>query len=213
MKRARTKYKQIVNYVLNGINDGTLEKGEWLPSVNEFRMMFNVSRETVFAGLSELKAKGLVQSCAGKGNYVTGLSARVEKNIFILFNEMNAFKQRLFNAFVGGLKEDDTYNIQFHNYNRKVFEMLLSEANGSYDTYVLMPGKFKGLKPLLDSLSGRVLLLDHCHQELKESFGGVVQNFEADTYNALVSGETKLARYTSLYMVQSDAKEPYERYY
>ena len=107
MKRARTKYKQIVNYVLNGINDGTLEKGEWLPSVNEFRMMFNVSRETVFAGLSELKAKGLVQSCAGKGNYVTGLSARVEKNIFILFNEMNAFKQRLFNAFVGGLKEDD----------------------------------------------------------------------------------------------------------
>ena len=213
MKRARTKYKQIVNYVLNGINDGTLEKGEWLPSVNEFRMMFNVSRETVFAGLSELKAKGLVQSCAGKGNYVTGLSARVEKNIFILFNEMNAFKQRLFNAFVGGLKEDDTYNIQFHNYNRKVFEMLLSEANGSYDTYVLMPGKFKGLKPLLDSLSGRVLLLDHCHQELKESFGGAVQNFEADTYNALVSGETKLARYTSLYMVQSDAKEPYERYY
>jgi DNA-binding LacI/PurR family transcriptional regulator len=95
----------------------------------------------------------------------------------------------------------------------KAFKMLLSEANGSYDTYVLMPGKFKGLKPLLDSLSGRVLLLDHCHQELKESFGGVVQNFEADTYNALVSGETKLARYTSLYMVQSDAKEPYERYY
>ena len=51
MKRARTKYKQIVNYVLNGINDGTLEKGEWLPSVNEFRMMFNVSRDTGVAGL------------------------------------------------------------------------------------------------------------------------------------------------------------------
>jgi DNA-binding transcriptional regulator YhcF (GntR family) len=213
MLQPKTKYKQIVNYVLNGINDGTLQKGGWLPSVNEFRMLFNVSRETVFAGLAELKAKGLIDSCAGKGCYVTGMQARVEKNIFMLFNEMNAFKQTLYNAFVSGLKADDTFNIQFHNYNRKVFEVLLREANGHYDTFVLMPGKFKGLKPLLDSLSGRVLLLDHCHQELKDAFGGVVQNFEADTYNALISGEAKLQRYTSFYMVQSDAKEPYERYY
>ena len=99
-----------------------------------------------------------------------------------------------------------------HNCNRRVFETLLREANGKYTTYVLMPGKFQGLAPLLDSLNGRVFLLDHYHNELRGRYSGVGQNFEDDTYNALVSELPRLRRYKRICMIQSEAKEPYERF-
>lgn len=207
-----SKYKQIVNFVLSGINDGSLAKGSWLPSINEFREMFNLSRDTVFAGIAELKSKGVIESYPGRGYCVSTSRVKVDHNILLLFNEMNSFMQKLYNSLIEGLGSDDNVDIQFHNYNRRVFETLLRDANGRYDTFVLMPGKFKGLEPLLRSLDGRVLLLDHCHQELREKFCNVVQNFEHDTYNALVSGERQLSRYTSYYMIQSEMKEPTERY-
>lgn len=213
MIKSESKYKLVVNFVLEGIADGTLQKGSWLPSINDFRIKFNLSRDTVFAGITELKLKGIINSHPGKGYYVCTDRVTVKHNIFLLFNEMNSFKQKLYNSLLAGLSTEDNVDIQFHGYNRKVFETLLREANGKYDTYILMTGKFEGLEPLLKELSGRVMLLDHYHQELRGRFSGVAQNFEDDTYNALVSGEKKLTKYSSFIMIQSEAKEPYERYY
>lgn len=146
------------------------------------------------------------------GYFVSNVRLNLKQNIFLLFNEMNSFKQELYDAFMSGLDKDDKVDLQFHNYNRRVFETLLREANGKYTTYVLMPGKFQGLAPLLDSLNGRVFLLDHYHPELRGRYSGVGQNFENDTYNALVSGLPHLHKYKRICMIQSEAKEPYERF-
>lgn len=213
MLQATSKYKMVVNFVMNGINDGSLSKGSWLPSINEFRGMFNLSRDTVFAGMSELKSKGVIESYPGKGYYVCTSRLNVDHNILLLFNEMNSFKQRLYNSLTNELGAGDNVNIQFHNHNRRVFETLLREANGKYDIFVVMPGKFQNIEELLNSLNGRVLLLDHFDNELRGKFSSVAQNFEDDTYNALVFGEETLSRYTSYIMIQSETKEPYERYY
>ena len=60
MKRNESKYKQVVNHVIDGINNGSYKKGDWILSINEFRKNYNLSRDTVFAGLSELKSKGII---------------------------------------------------------------------------------------------------------------------------------------------------------
>ena len=208
-----SKYKLVVNHVLEGINDGRFGRGDKLPSVNEYRRMFNLSRDTVFAGINELKAKGVIDSIPGVGCFILNTRLSVERNIFLLFNEMNAFKQELYNGFLSGLGREDNVDIQFHNYNRRTFETLLREANGKYTSYVLMPGKFQGLQPLLQSITGRVYLLDHYHRELRGKYTAVAQNFENDTYEALSSRVANLSKYKHICMVQSEAKEPYERYY
>ncbi|MGN0070148.1 MAG: GntR family transcriptional regulator [Prevotella sp.] len=213
MKYNESKYKLVVNHVMDGIVSGELKKGSRLPSINEYRRMFNLSRDTVFAGIKELKARGTISSAPGIGYFVDNVRFNMQQNIFLLFNEMNSFKQELYNAFVSGLDKEDKVDLQFHNYNRKVFETLLCEANGKYTTYVLMPGKFQGLKPLLSTLNGRVFLLDHYHPELRGLYAGVGQDFERDTYEALVQGREQLSRYERIYMIQSEAKEPYERFY
>jgi len=212
MKGNQSKYKQIVSYVIDGIHDGTLKKGDWIPSINEFREKYNFSRDTVFAGLSELKTRGIIDSNQGVGYYITSTNTEFRHKIFLLFNEFNFFKEDLYNSFMESIGDTAMVDIYFHNYNRKVFETLVNEANYKYTTYIIMSGKFEGIEPLLKKLSGDVYLLDHYHPQLKGKYSSVFQNFEKDTYEALVSGLEVLRKYTHIYMVQKDEKEPTERY-
>ena len=212
MKRNQSKYKQIVSYVVDGIHNGTLKKGDWIPSINEFREKYNFSRDTIFAGLSELKTRGIIDSNQGVGYYITSTNTEFKHKIFLLFNEFNFFKEDLYNSFMESIGDSAMVDIYFHNYNRKVFETLVNEANYKYTTYIIMSGKFEGIEPLLKKLSGDVYLLDHYHPELKGKYSSVFQNFEKDTYEALVSGLEYLRKYDHIYMVQKDEKEPSERY-
>lgn len=212
MKNNESKYKQIVNFVIDGITEGRLQKGDWIPSINEFRETFRLSRDTVFAGLSELKSRGVIASTPGVGYYVASARIPSPQNVFLLFNEFNEFKEDLYNSFMENVGKGAAVDLYFHNYNRRVFDALLSDANGKYTTYIIMPGKFAGIGPQLEMLSGRVFLLDHFHPELLGRYSSVGQNFEKDTYEALRYGLDHIRRYKRLLMVQHETKEPQERY-
>lgn len=212
MKLNESKYKQVVNYVIEKINEGDLKKGDWIPSINEFRKKYNLSRDTVFAGISELKSRGIIDSTPGVGYFIASTRLTLKHKILLLFNEFNEFKEELYNSLIENIDKSATVELYFHNYNRKVFETLINDANGKYTTYILMTGKFQGLDPLLQSISGKVFLLDHCHAELKGKYSSVTQNFENDTYEAMKFGLKYIKKYKRILMVQSEAKEPYERY-
>lgn len=208
-----SKYKLVVNHVIEGIKKGVYNKGDWIPSINKFREDFKLSRETVFSGLSELKSKGIIDSKPGIGYFVVSTRVSQKLNVFLLFNELNEFKEDLYNSFMEAVGSTATVDIFFHNYNRKVFESLIKDANYKYTTYIIMSGKFSGIDPLLQSLSGDVFLLDHFHPELKGKYSAVYQNFEKDTYEALVYGLEHIKKYNHIVMVQGEEKEPVERYF
>lgn len=212
MRINESKYKQVVNYVVDGINEGKYKKGDWIPSINEFRKNYNLSRDTVFAGLSELKSRGIIDSTPGVGYFIVSTRIPLKQKIFLLFNELNEFKEDLYNSFMEALGKSASVDLYFHNYNRKVFDTLINEANGKYTTYIIMSGKFEGIETTLKQLSGRVFLLDHFHPELKGKYSSVSQDFEKNTYEALVFGVSYLQKYKRIFMVQKDEKEPQERY-
>lgn len=89
---------------------------------------------------------------------------------------------------------------------------LVADARGKYTDYVIMSGKFRGIGPLLESLMGRVFLLDHFDFELKGQYSAVFQDFDKNTYEALTSGLHHIRKYQRIYMVQKEEKEPEERY-
>lgn len=208
----QSKYKLVVDYVVDRIRDGRYKKGDRVPSINEFKEIFQLSRDTVFTGIRVLKSKGIITSYPGVGYYITTTRIAFKHHIFLLFNEFNEFKEDLYNSFCQSIGNSATVDLYFHNYNRHVFERLLHDANNKYTVYVIMSGKFAGIAPLLESLRGEVLLLDHFHPELKGKYSSVAQNFEKDTYEALVSGIDNLRKYRHIVMVQKEAKEPTERY-
>lgn len=212
MKENKSKYKLVVSHVTDRIQSETYRNGDRIPSINEFRTLYNLSRDTVFTGLRELISKGIIASNHGVGYFVTSTKIEAGHHIFLLFNEFNGFKEILFKSFMESLSSNTTVDLYFHNYNRKVFETLVSDARGKYTDYVIMSGKFQGTGPLLESLSGRVFLLDHFHFELKGRYSAVFQDFEKNTYEALVSGLELIRKYKRIFMVQKEEKEPEERY-
>ncbi|WP_449437432.1 winged helix-turn-helix domain-containing protein [Pedobacter steynii] len=212
MKENKSKYKLVVSHVIDRIATEEYKNGDRIPSINDFRTEYSLSRDTVFAGLRELMAKGIIASNHGVGYFVKSTKVQSGHHIFLLFNEFNEFKEDLFNSFAEWAGSDVTVDLYFHNYNRKVFETLINDANNKYTDYIIMSGKFQGIEPILESLSGRVFLLDHFHTELKGKYSSVSQNFETDTYEALVSGLQLIKKYKRIFMVQQEEKEPLERY-
>ncbi|WP_221391934.1 GntR family transcriptional regulator [Dyadobacter sp. NIV53] len=212
MKRNNSKYNLIINHVTDRIRSEEYLLGGRIPSINEFRNIYNLSRDTVFAGLQALIKKGIIASNHGVGYFITSTKIEAGHHIFLLFNEFNGFKEVLFKSFMDSMRDVATVDLYFHNYNRKVFETLINDANGKYTDYVIMSGKFQGIGPLLESLSGRVFLLDHFHFELKGRYSAVFQDFEKNTYEALVSGKELIRKYKRILMVQKEEKEPEERY-
>ncbi|RPH32827.1 MAG: GntR family transcriptional regulator [Bacteroidales bacterium] len=207
-KHSIPKYKQIVNAIIKGIDDGKLSKGDHLPSINAICTRRNLSRDTVMMAYNELKAKGVLASFPGKGYYIESTNIETTHRIFLLFDEFNGFKEDLYNSFIKALQGKAAVEIYFHHFNRKVFESLIRENNGKYSSYVIMPTKFENILPLLQEINGKVFILDQISEELKGHFPAVYQNFENDVYNALVSGTEYLKKYKKVIMIYPGGKEP-----
>lgn len=212
LKENKSKYKLVVSHVVDRIASEQYRNGDRIPSINDFRTEYSLSRDTVFAGLRELMSRGIIASNPGVGYFVTSTKVQGSKHIFLLFNEFNEFKEELFNSFTASVGSSDTVDLYFHNYNRKVFEALINDANNKYTDYIIMSGKFQGIDPLLAGLSGKVFLLDHFHPELSAKYSSVAQNFEKDTYEALQSAVQLIRKYKRIFMIQKEEKEPLERY-
>jgi GntR family transcriptional regulator len=63
-------YKEIIDYIKNEIKDGRYEKGEIIPTEEEFCTLFNTSRMTVRRAIDDLVSKGMLTRIRGKGTFV-----------------------------------------------------------------------------------------------------------------------------------------------
>jgi DNA-binding transcriptional regulator YhcF (GntR family) len=207
-----SKYRQIVNSVLEAIDGGRLKNGDRIPSINQVCKKWNLSRDTVVNAYNELKSLGIISSAAGKGFYVESTNVTLTSKVFLLFDELNAFKEDLYNSFLENLDKNTQVDIFFHYFNRKLFNQIIEEAKGHYTTYVIMPTKFSDTLNQLSQISGRVIILDQLPDDLKEAFPAIYQNFASDCFNALMSGKSLIKKYNKLIMVHPGGKEPEGQY-
>lgn len=207
-----SKYRQIIVSVEEAIEKGMLKTGDQLPSINAICNQWNLSRDTVVSAYTELKTRGIVSSAPGKGFYIESTRIELTRNIFVLFDEFNAFKEDLYNSFLQSLGKGANVDIYFHHFNRKLFDHLIKEASGHYTSYVIMPARFKDTMPLLKTLTGQIVILDQLPKDCAGLFPAVYQDFENDTYQALKSGRSLLKKYDTLIMVHPGGKEPKGQY-
>jgi DNA-binding transcriptional regulator YhcF (GntR family) len=212
MKLPVSKYRQIINSVVDAINEGRLKPGDKIPSINDVCKKWNLSRDTVINAYNELKSKGIISSAAGKGYYVETSNIKTTHNIFVLFDELNSFKEDLYQSFLDNLNTNMQVDTYFHHFNRKVFNQLINDSKGNYTTYVIMPAKFTGTFSQLQHLNGRLIILDQLPDDLKGRYPSIHQNFEKDTFNALMEGRKLISRYQKFIMIYPGGKEPEGQY-
>ena len=127
-KKGVPKYQQIVFSIEKAIIRGVLKKGDQIPSINTIKEEHNLSRDTVLVAFNELKNRGIIQSIVGKGYYVKSENINIKKKIFLLFDELNSFKEDLYSAFINRLDENIQVDIYFHHFNFNVFKNILENS-------------------------------------------------------------------------------------
>lgn len=207
-KISTPKYKQIINSIEELIISGSLKKGDQLPSINKLKQEQQLSRDTVLMAFNDLKNRGIVQSVVGKGYYVSTDTIFIIQKIFLLFDELNSFKEDLYNAFLEELGENVQVDIFFHHFNKNVFEKLINDNIGNYNCYVIMPANFKNANKIIKRLpKSSVYILDQIHNDLKE-YSGIYQHFENAIYKNLIEVENLVLKYSHLFLVDSENKQP-----
>jgi len=202
------KYKQIVLAIEIAIVEKRLSKNDKLPSVNKISIEFSISRDTVLLAYNELKKRGIIYAILGKGYYVKSVEFSFEQRYFLLFDELNVFKEDIYNAFLETIDNKAQIDIFFHHFNVEMFKKLVNESNGNYSKYIIMPTNLKDIASTIRSLpKNDVYILDQTNSELKD-FPSVHQNFIKDIYNALVKGRERLKKYEKLILIFPGFKEP-----
>ena len=202
------KYRQIINSIYQGILKGELRIGDKIPSLNQICSEYDLSRDTVMVAFNELKAKGIINSIPGKGYYVNSTEVNIDQRIFLLFDELNAFKEDLYMSFLDSLDSRSSVDIYFHHFNFKVFKDLIMASAGNYTSYVIMPATFDYTADILANLpNDNVYVLDRKKADLA-NYPVVYQDFELDVYKALEASEDLLKKYYKLVMVFPGGKEP-----
>jgi DNA-binding transcriptional regulator YhcF (GntR family) len=202
------KYKQIISSIEKTIEDGMLKKGEKLPSINKVCLEFSLSRDTVLQAYEELKKRGIIHAILGKGYYIKSTEVTIKQKIFLLFDELNVFKEDIYYSFLKNIGQDVQVDIFFHHFNIIVFEKLINESNGNYTKYIIMPTNLTEATSVIKTLPvNEVYILDQTNPDLK-SYPAIYQNHLKDIYNGLLKGKSKLEKYEKLVLIFPGFREP-----
>lgn len=200
-----TKVQQLSDYLQDSIAINNLKVGDELPSINELSKEFNVSRDTIFKSLLDLKTRGIIDSIHGKSYFV----ASHTKNILLLLDEYSSFKELLYTTLVSRLPIYYKIDLWFHQYNEHLFNKTISESIGKYNKYLVMNydnEKFSDILLKIDK--SKLLLLDFGNFD-KNGYSYVCQDFETSLYDSLISIKEDLLKYKKLIFVLSrDHKHP-----
>lgn len=202
-----SKHEQIIAQIEKNIKSGGLKEGDKLPSINSIRDNNSLSRDTVLLAYKKLKLRGIVNSVYGKGYYIKNANINVTKRIFILFDELNSFKEDLYNSLVQNIKHQFTIEVYFHYFDINIFNKLVLESIDKYSAYVIMPANLEGTEEAIRKLPrNNVFILDQMPKGLK-NYNAIFQNAEKDIFNRLLDCFTQVKRYQNITLL-FDKKQP-----
>ena len=201
---SKPKFQQLIDFIINSIEDGTLLRGQRLPSINEVSKSSDIARMTVAKAYDELRKLGLITSHHGKGFYLASTDTRTQLNVFVLFDALTPYKEILYDNLMSSLGEGVNVNIFFHHHNLKVFENLLLNNLGHYNFYVVMPHFREDVTKILQNIpKEKLLILDIDTPKLGNDYAILCQDFEKNIYRGLSEAIFLLRKYQTLSLVLS----------
>ena len=202
------KYKQIINAIEKAIESQDLKKDNKLPSINKICLPDNLSRDTALQAYDELKKRGIIYAIPGKGYYVKSVEITIKQKIFLLFDELNIFKEDIYNSFLKNIGKNVQVDIFFHHFNVPFFKKLIDDNNGNYTKYIIMPTNLIDVAAIIKTLPvNDVIILDQTNEDLK-SFPAIYQNHKKDIFEGLSKGKSKLNKYNKLILIFPGFREP-----
>lgn len=138
-KKPSPIYQQLIQAVLDDINDGTLKKGQMMPSINALSAQYQVTRSTVEKVYGELRDRGVLGSHHGKGFFVKEIQEVTHRRILCLFSTYTVYHKSIVDAFSKVLGSDAVIEMAIYANDPKQFVSILKEQRVSYSHYIIVP--------------------------------------------------------------------------
>jgi DNA-binding transcriptional regulator YhcF (GntR family) len=198
-------YLQLTHSILKGIENGKIQKGDLLPSINDLSYNLEISRDTCEKAYRHLKNLNIISSFPGKGYFITKTNLRQMPKICLLFNKLSAHKKIIYDSFVTTLGEQALVDLFIYHNDFSLFKRLLLNKRGEYSHYVIIPhfldGGYNAHDVINTFVDGDLILLDKKIPGVKGEFGAVYENFETDIYSALESAIPTLKKYHTIKII------------
>lgn len=205
------KYKQIINSILGGIDEGKLQVGDKIPSLNVFVREYGLSQDTVLSAYNELKHRGIISSSVGKGYFIARTDVQERHNIFVLFDKMTTYKEELYESMKSAAASRAVLDIYFHHGNQKAFNTLIRNAMGNYTAFVIVPIVGSATDKILSEIPKKKLfIIDQGIARYGKKYRSVCQNFEQDISQALGQHEERTDKYKKIYFVHEDQRQQFK---
>lgn len=207
--RSVYKRKHIVDSLIGEIETGKYGIGALLPSINELKDRFGVSRMTVVKAYDELKSKGVIRSIPYKGFAVVTSKNIVKHRILLFLDALNGYKQVLYESFKEGIGRQGTVDVFFHHFNVTVFENIIAQNLWNYTSFVVLPTMKGNCSQVLKSVpEGKLYLLDYGLHPYGKKYPCVCQNFGEYVVDKLTMLLDRLVKYNRFYFVHPQGSEP-----
>ena len=202
-----TKVRYLIERISSDISLGQYPVGSLLPSINAISRDYDVSRDTVFKALIELKERNMIDSIPGKGYYVLNR----QKNILLLLDEYSLFKDVLYNSLVRRLPSYYKIDLWFHQYNEKMFNAILLDSIGKYNHYLIMNFNNDRMSGCIKKIDpSKLLLLDFGNFD-KKDYSYICQDFGESFYSIMLDLTERIKKYNRLVLYASKKnKHPHE---
>jgi DNA-binding transcriptional regulator YhcF (GntR family) len=202
------KYLQLVNSIRSGIESGKIEKGDILPSINDFSIALEASRNTIERAYKELKKMGIIESVAGKGYFIKNTLFKQPFKVMLLFNKLSSHKKIMYDAFAAKLGTNAAIDFYIYNNDFSYFKKLLQDKIDNYSKFVIIPhfieNSGRAYEVINDIPKGKLILMDKLESGVTGNFGAVYEDFEKDIYSALEQLLDKLSKYHTLKIIFPD---------
>ncbi|MFY7827345.1 MAG: GntR family transcriptional regulator [Flectobacillus sp.] len=195
----KPKYQQLIDDIIEKIQNGTLQRGDQLPTINEITQSLGVARMTIIRAYEELRERGIVAAQHGKGYFVASTDVQTTMHVFVLFDAMNAYKETLFHSLKEALGDNVAINLFFHYHDLKVFENVLVNNIGNYNFYIVMPHFNEDVSHIVGQIpKDKLLVLDIDIDKFDNDYAVLYQNFEENIYTGLQEALPLLKKYKTI---------------
>lgn len=199
------KYIQLADAIRRDILDGALKKGDILPSINALAKSEKVARDTVVKAYAELRRRGIIEASHGKGYFVKTDELMTQLSVLLVFDVINAYKEKLFNGIRENLNERIATEVYFHHFNTKYLEAFLQEQKNNFDLFIVMAWSDSKVYSALRQLpENRTILLDRKIQMKEPNLRYVGQDHGGGFLEALYQAEANIKRYKRINLVFRD---------
>lgn len=199
------KYLQLAGSILKGVEQGSLHRGDPLPSINDLSFELDIAKDTVEKAYKHLKQRGIVGSVHGKGYFIMAEAPAPAIKVFLLFNKLSPHKKIVYDAFASALGVDALIDFYIYNNDYALFKKLLLEKKEGYTHFVIIPhfqGGGEGTADLLNTLpKHQLVLMDKLAPGVDGEFGAVYERFREDIYQALQEALEPLSKYQTLKII------------